>query len=247
MQTVNILGVDIHCANLENILDTVFEWSQGEIKRSVFYVNAHCFNTAAIDNLYSQILTEADLVYPDGISVVWSSKFLGGCPLTKMTGADWIQDFCEFASSKKIKIYILGGKPGIADQAVKNLRTRYPKINILGFSDGYFIDKSNEQTITEINELGPHVLFVGMGTPIQEKWIFEMRNKINVPVCWAVGALFDYLADVESRVPEWMYSSGLEWLWRLMVDPAGKWKRYIIGNPLFAYRILRQKFGSSYP
>jgi len=243
MQTVNILGVDIQCANLENILITVYKWSLGDKRRSVFYVNAHCFNTAAIDNLYFQILTEADLVYPDGISVVWSSRFLGGCRLTKMTGADWIQDFCKYASSKEIKIYILGGKPGIAEKAVKNLLAIYPNLQILGFSDGYFIDKSNEQIINEINELRPQVLFVGMGTPIQEKWIFEMRNKINVPVCWAVGALFDYLADVESRVPKWMYSTGLEWLWRLIVDPAGKWKRYIIGNPLFAYRILRQKFG----
>jgi N-acetylglucosaminyldiphosphoundecaprenol N-acetyl-beta-D-mannosaminyltransferase len=247
MQTVKILGVDIHCANLEDILDTVYEWSQEGEKYSVLYVNAHCFNIAANDNSYFQILTEADLVYPDGISVVWSSKFLGGCPLIKMTGADWIQDFCEFASSKSIRIYVLGGKPGIGERAVENLRTRYPNIIISGFTDGYFINKSNDQTINEINELEPHVLFVGMGTPIQEKWIFEMRNKIDVPVCWAVGALFDYLAGVESRVPGWMYSSGFEWLWRLMVDPAGKWKRYIIGNPLFAYRIFRQKFGSLYP
>ena len=241
MDTVNILGVEIHCAELEDILDTVYKWSQGEIKRSIFYTNAHCINTAVVDDTYFRILNEADIVYPDGISVVWSSKFLGGCRLKKMTGADWIHYFCKFAEKKKLKIYILGGKPGVAEEAAGNLRSQYENLLLCGFSDGFFVEKTNDQIINEINEKKPHVLFVGMGTPIQEKWIYESRNRIHIPVCWGVGALFDYLAEVESRVPGWMYSAGLEWFWRLVVDPAGKWKRYIIGNPLFAYRILKQK------
>lgn len=241
MQKVNILGVNVHCARLDEILDIVYKWCMGDKKRSIFYANAHCLNTAAEDDIYFQILDQADLVYPDGISIVLGSWILEGCRLKKMTGADWIHEFCSLALKKDLKIYILAGKPGVADAAVTKLFNLYPDLKILGLSDGYFSQKPSSQVIEEINELNPHVLFVGMGTPIQEKWIFESRDKINIPICWAVGALFDYLADVESRVPGWMYTAGLEWLWRLMVDPTGKWKRYIIGNPIFAYRILRQK------
>ena len=80
-----------------------------------------------------------------------------------------------------------------------------------------------------------------MGTPLQEKWLAAHRHQINAPVCWAVGALFDYVAGEEAPVPDWLDRINLEWLWRLLVNPLDKWKRYLIGNPIFLLRILRQK------
>jgi exopolysaccharide biosynthesis WecB/TagA/CpsF family protein len=101
---------------------------------------------------------------------------------------------------------------------------------------------SAEEVLVDIGRSNPQVVFVGMGAPLQEKWIAAHREEINAPVCWAVGALFDFVAGVEYRVPAWMNRLALEWLWRFLIDPSGKWKRTLVGNPVFVARVLRQKF-----
>jgi len=185
---------------------------------------------------YLKILQSMDLVYPDGISIVWGSRLLGGCKLKKMTGADWIFNFCQLAERSGISIYIIAGKPGVAKHACKSLINKYPKLKICGIRDGYYSEISEDDLIDEINNVSPDVVFVGMGVPIQEEWIDSHRAEISAPVCWGVGALFDYVAGIEPRVPPWMNKLGLEWLWRLIVDPLGKWKRYLIGNLSFISR-----------
>lgn len=241
MSRVNILGVQVDCLDRDGILDRVFAWSQEPARRSVMYVNAHCLNTAQGDAQHRAILNQADLVYSDGISVVWASRWLGGCALNKVTGADWIYNFSARALQNQTRFYILAGRPGVARQACKNLLQAYPGLQIAGVSDGYFHEKSQAQVLAEIQTLAPHVVLVGMGTPHQEKWIETNRSEIRAPVVWAVGALFDFVAGVEPRVPVWMNALALEWLFRMLIDPLGKWQRYLVGNPLFLYRIMRQK------
>jgi N-acetylglucosaminyldiphosphoundecaprenol N-acetyl-beta-D-mannosaminyltransferase len=253
LEKVNILGVEVACLDLQAILDLVCEWSEHNTqaplgtKYTILYVNAHCLNTACADEGYRRVLNQADLVYSDGISVVWASRLLGGCELHKMTGADWIDDFASWAASTArsgasgLRIYILAGQPGIAERAGENLMKKYPGLQIVGACDGYFRQMSEAQVLQDIAGKKPHVLFVGMGIPQQEKWLAAHRQDIPTQICWAVGALFDYVAGVEPRVPRWMNALALEWLWRLMIDPVGKWRRYIFGNPLFAWHILRQK------
>ncbi len=242
--TVDILGVQVSCVDLETLIDQAILWAEAEGAHTISYVNAHCLNTSCRDPEYRQLLNETDLVYADGVGVVWASRFLGGCQLQKMTGADWIYDFCAAASEKNILIYILAGKPGVADRAKQALVDKWPELDIVGVSDGYFIETSEAETLLEIQRKAPHVLFVGLGAPQQEKWVAEHRQELGLPVCWTVGALFDYLAGEERRVPSWMYKLNLEWLWRLLVDPAAKWRRYVLGNPEFVLRVLRQKFKS---
>jgi N-acetylglucosaminyldiphosphoundecaprenol N-acetyl-beta-D-mannosaminyltransferase len=243
LNSVNILDVNVSCLDIKGIFACVKEWVEGDLRRTNLYVNAHCLNIANEDTYYRRLLNRADIVYADGISVVWCSRILGGCKLQKDTGADWIKDFCRFAEQESIRIYILVGGEGVAQKAKDNLLKSYPEIKIVGYGDGYFINKSEVQVLSEIRVLSPQVLFVGMGTPHQERWIFEHREEISAPVCWGVGALFDYVAGIKSRIPPWMGRVGLEWSYRLIVDPAGKWERYIIGNPRFVARIIRQKLG----
>jgi N-acetylglucosaminyldiphosphoundecaprenol N-acetyl-beta-D-mannosaminyltransferase len=207
----------------------------------MYYVNAHCLNIAARDHAYRAILNSGDIVYPDGISVVYGSRLLGGCRLEKITGRDWIDDFCTMAKENGIKIYMLGGKLSIAQKARENLLNKTPRLKIVGSHNGYLSGEETKDIIEEINAKRPDVLLVGMGTPLQEKWIHDNRNRLRVPVCWAVGAMFDTVAGAEPPVPPWMNALALEWLWRLLQDPVGKWRRYLIGNPLFVYRLLRQK------
>jgi N-acetylglucosaminyldiphosphoundecaprenol N-acetyl-beta-D-mannosaminyltransferase len=239
----NILDVKVACINREQLLFLVDEWVRQELRKTILYTNAHCMNVASQDAIYWEILNRADLVYADGISLVWGSRFLGGCRIEKITGADWIDDFCSLAQCRELRIFILAGRPGIAQVAAKKMINHYPGLHIVGICDGFSPENRTEETalIAEINQARPHVVFVGMGVPRQEKWLAAQRAKIDAPVCWAVGALFDYVAGVEPRAPKWMTFMGMEWFWRLMIDPKGKWRRYLIGNPVFLYRILCQK------
>ncbi len=232
----------VACLDFAGILEQVQEWLPAKERRTILYANAHCLNTAWEDLQVRSALNQADLVYADGISVVWASRILDGCRLVKMTGADWIWPFCAWAQEQGVSLYILGGRPGVGARAQKMLLQRYPDLEVLGCADGFFQEKSEVEVIREINRLCPQVLFVGMGTPKQEQWVAARRPALEVPVCWAVGALFDYVAGDERRVPAWLYGLGLEWLWRLWVNPHGKWRRYILGNPRFVWRVLKQRF-----
>ena len=240
-RTSDILGVRVACVDKSALLATVRGWIAGEGRHIITYVNAYCLNVASRDRDYHHVLNEADLVYADGVGAVWASKVLGGCGLHKMTGADWIYDYARLAEQSRWSTYILAGRPGIANAAAENLRMQFPGLEIVGACDGYFEEKPERQVLAEIERLCPDVVFVGRGTPRQEKWIARHRSHLSGKIAWAVGALFDYVAGQEPRAPEWMRMLPLEWLWRLTVDPKGKWKRYVLGNPLFMLRVLRQK------
>lgn len=241
METVDVLGVQVACVNTEQILEMVATWLNEEQQRTIFYVNAHCLNVASRDAVYRTILNRGDLVYPDGIGVVWAGWFLSQGRMQKSTGADWIDQFCHLAARQGWRIAILAGRPGIARRACEGLTERHPQLAIVGVYDGFFIEQSERDVFHDIVRTAPHLLFVGMGSPTQEKWTAAYRDLLPVRICWATGALFDYVAGVEPRVPAWMNMLALEWLWRLLVDPRGKWRRYLIGNPLFIARVLLQK------
>jgi N-acetylglucosaminyldiphosphoundecaprenol N-acetyl-beta-D-mannosaminyltransferase len=246
IDTVEILGINISCVKRTDVLQIPIDWSSQNQLRTIFYANAHCMNQAIKDPTYRKSLQHANLIYADGISVVWAARWLGGCKLEKATGRDWITEFCIQAAQKKLRLFILAGNPGIAENARRNLTDQLPNLQIVGVHHGYFTEAETPDLIDNINQANPQIVFVGMGTPQQEIWLAAYRDKIEAPVCWAVGALFDYVAGVEPPVPTWLNQLNLEWLWRMLVDPLGKWRRYLVGNPLFLYRVLRQKIGKNY-
>ena len=173
--------------------------------------------------------------------MVWAGKLLGCQGLHKVTGRILIDDLCRRGEEFNLSLYLLGGIPGVADQAGNVLLQRYPKVKICGTADGYFQSKSEEQVLSEISAHHPQVLLVGMGAPKQENWVATNQHKIRATVCWSVGALFDYLAGVEKPAPHWLERLGLEWAWRLKEDPQGKWRRYCFGIPRFVMRVVRQR------
>jgi N-acetylglucosaminyldiphosphoundecaprenol N-acetyl-beta-D-mannosaminyltransferase len=240
IETVEILGVNVACLDRQNLLDIGLAWCFSTDRHWIFYANAHTLNMAYVDIGYRKLLQCADLVYTDGISLVWSSRLLGGCRLHKLTGADWIFELAKKASERDIKVYFLGGRPGVAKRAADNLCRYSPSLKVVGIADGFFQSKSPLQVTKEIAAQAPNLVLVGMGAPDQEEWIAEHSQMLKSGVWWGVGALFDFLAGDESRVPAWLGQLGMEWLWRLYQDPVGKWRRYIIGNPVFIYRVLSQ-------
>ena len=240
--TVSVLGVRVNDIDKVGLLGFVQEWATQSRLRTLLYVNAHCINTACTDTFYRNILNRADLVIPDGISVVWTGRWLGGKRLEKLVGRVWLPGLCKLAVAENLGIYFLGGRSGVAARAAEILQCRYPGLRIIGTADGFFIGRSELEVLQEISTLKPQILFVGMGVPLQEKWIAKKRPAIRVPIVWAVGALFDLVTGIEPPAPSCFNILALEWLWRLIVNPRKKWYRYLIGNPLFVFRVLRQKY-----
>lgn len=241
--SVEILGVKVHCIDLDGLLKYVCYACRSGEPHTILYVNAHCFNLAHSDRELHHLLGQADLIITDGVSVVWSSRLLDGCELTKITGSDWFEGFCELAERESLRIFIVAGRPGVALTAVDNMLYSHPDLNVVGVWDGFFTPHEESRLLAEIQAARPDVLLAGLGTPKQEKLIDRVQAEIGVPVCWAVGATIDYIAGLERRAPRWIQALGLEWFWRLLLDPRSKWKRYLVGNPLFVWRVLRQKFG----
>jgi N-acetylglucosaminyldiphosphoundecaprenol N-acetyl-beta-D-mannosaminyltransferase len=244
MNKVDILGVEVACLDLDGILACVQSWIEtSDMARqcTINYANAHVLNLAWEDEAFKQLLCEADLVYADGVGAAWAGRWLGGCHLEKLTGADWIDPFCAVAARQGWRIYLLGGKAGVARRAGQVMIERYPILDVIGAADGIFQERAEADVIAEIERLAPQLLFVGMGSPRQERWLVDHPNLAGVRVSWAVGALFDYLAGEERRAPLVLRRLNLEWFWRLLVDIPGKWRRYLVGIPVFVGRVLLQK------
>ena len=158
-----------------------------------------------------------------------------------MTGADWIWELAEYAEGTW-RLYWLGGAEGVATEAVRVLRSRFPKLEIQ--TDHGFHPKSGPEdaaVVKRINDYAPDILLVGMGTPTQEMWVHTRRSSINVPVVWCVGATADILAGVEERGPKWL-TDRAEWVARFRANPTTKWRRYLLGNPLFIARIFHSRW-----
>ncbi|MBE0408170.1 MAG: WecB/TagA/CpsF family glycosyltransferase [Anaerolineales bacterium] len=239
-QNVNIMGTDVKALDVSGLIELIRSWSVQDLQRTILYVNAHCLNEANKNKHYLEILKDADLVYADGIGAVLAAYLLQGKKIDKITSRDWLDGFCQMSIKDKLRIYLLGGKPQTVQKSRARLENRFPGIRIAGVNDGYFEEKCELEVLAEIKNARPHVLFVGMGTPKQEIWIANNRRNITAPVCWAVGAMFDVLAGSEPSVPKWINAIWLEWFWRLLMNPADKWKRYLFGNPEFLVRLLRQ-------
>ena len=173
------------------------------------------------------------MCYADGASIVWASRLLGGRLPGRLTGADFLRELAGHWVSSQRRIYFLGGRPGVAESTARTLAGEVEGFDPIGISHGYFADSESRNVVDAVNAARPDVLVVGMGSPRQEKWIAEHRSSLNVPLIWAVGALLDYNAGEERRCPQWMGEHGLEWLFRLAMNPRRMAARYLVGNPSF--------------
>jgi N-acetylglucosaminyldiphosphoundecaprenol N-acetyl-beta-D-mannosaminyltransferase len=241
---VNILGVAVDRLTPETLIDRVLALKPEHKPVTVMYANIHVLNTSRREPDLHAILNNADIVYCDGSGVRLGAWLLGHRIPPRMTGADWMQQLCSAAAGRGTSLYLLASRPGVAEAAAQALRTQCQGLNVVGTHHGYLQDPAaSAAAITSINAARPHILFVGMGTPIQEKWIFDHRHELEVPVVWAVGALFDFIAGIQKRAPRWMLDHDLEWLHRFWVEPRRMWRRYIVGNPLFVWRVMMQRIG----
>ncbi|NTU52443.1 MAG: WecB/TagA/CpsF family glycosyltransferase [Chlorobiaceae bacterium] len=212
----------------------------------IFFVNPDCMNKSVTDQNYRKALRVADHLLPDGIGLVIAGKMLGTPLRENINGTDMLPWLCTMAVEENVSIFLVGGKPGIAEKAASALEQRYG-VSIAGTAHGYFDHQSetgSHEVIETINNSKASILLVAFGAPLQERWIARHRNELHPKILMGVGGLFDFFSGNIKRAPRWIREIGLEWVYRLMQEPSRMWKRYVIGNPLFLYRVVKWKIVS---
>lgn len=239
-QTVTLLDVHIDDIDLDSVLAFIESTITSRRQAVISYVNIHTLNLAYENDWFRTHLNGSDLAYCDGRGVQLAAWLTGQKLRDRFTPPDWIDQLCRMAVQHHWPLFFLGAKPGVADQAAQALSTRHPGLDIIthhGHFDHFGAD--NKTVLMKIRESQVKIILVGMGTPLQDKWISEnMAHLAEVNIFLPVGAMFDYIADVLPRGPRWLTDNGFEWLIRLVVEPRRLWRRYLIGLPLFFYRIL---------
>lgn len=210
-------------------------------KTTVYFLNAHCYNIAQKDFEYRNIINQADFLLNDGIGIMLGARMFGVQLKENLNGTDFIPELLKLASEKRYTAYLLGAGNGVAGKAADKLRATIPGIRIVGSRSGYFSKKANEEIVREINQLAPDILIVGRGVPIQEKWIYDNKESLKATIILGVGAYIDFASGRIPRAPLFMRRLKMEWVYRLLLEPRRMWKRYLIGNILFFYYLMKNK------
>lgn len=231
--------VPVDCLDVGRLLALVDEFVRSGSSHRISYLNAHCFNLARRDEAYREILRRSDVVYADGKGVVWACRWFARPVPGRLNLGDCLPMLCDHCVERGYRLYLLGGVPGIAARAAESLRRAHPGLEIVGCRHGHFSSAEEPRVWEEIRHARPHILLVGMGVPKQEKWVTSYQGRLQVPVCWGVGALFEYFAGVTPRAPGLLRTIGLEWIFRLYHEPRRLWRRYVVGIPRFLLSVGR--------
>ena len=220
-------------------------------------INAHSYNTARKDSLFAEALTNGDVLLPDGVSIVMACKWIKAKSLPKERIAGWDLFVFEMEKlereSEKLRtkseeskiVMFMGSSQKVLDLIVKRAAEVYPHLKVVTYSPPYkpeFTDEDNKAIIDAIHAANPDLLWIGMTAPKQEKWTYSHWKELNIHChVGSIGAVFDFFAGTMKRAPMWWQEHGLEWLYRLLKEPKRMWSRYIIGNALFLWNMVKEK------
>ncbi len=237
-----LLGVRFDRLSREEALATLSGcFGQGQSLK-VYIVNAHTLNLAWENPVYRQVLNEADFLFNDGSGVNLAGRLAGRSFPSNLVGTDLVPQLCEQAAPRSVGVFFLGGRSGIPEKAAERMDRLIPGLRICGTQHGYFREAETERIVEQINNSGAGILLVAFGNPLQEMWIHQNARILKCDVCIGVGGLFDHLAGRLRRAPSWMRRAGIEWVHILLGQPH-KWRRYLLGNPLFVKRAVQDRLG----
>lgn len=239
----SLLGLSVDEMTRAEAVDTIRGvWRRGA-KSRVFFVHAHCFNAAARSEAYRESLREAEFVLPGGSGVLLASKLLRLSIRHDLNGTDLTPMICKAAAEDGRSVYLLGGRPGVAERAAAMLRKRYPSLRVAGSRDGTFRPGQSAEVVADINAAEPDILLVALGVPTQELWISNHFGELETSICLASEALFDFVSNTATRAPRVMRTWRIEWVHWLYREPSRLWTRYLLGDVLFLARIVRARLG----
>jgi N-acetylglucosaminyldiphosphoundecaprenol N-acetyl-beta-D-mannosaminyltransferase len=242
---INICGVEVDRYSLAETIAGII--SHAKLRNPPEYVvtpNAHHIVMLQNNPTFRQVYQKAKWVVADGVSLLWAARLLN-TPLTgRVNGTDLFEQLCASSAEQGLKVFLLGGRPGAADQAAQVLKQRHPQLQVATYCPAYgFEQDAQEQAAMNqaIAQAAPDLLFVGLGAPKQEYWMANHYQALQVPVSLGIGVSFELVSGMVTRAPQWMQVSGLEWLFRLLMEPRRLWQRYVVGNAMFIGLVLKQK------
>ena len=238
---VDILGTEVSAINMEIALAEIACWIDSREQHYVCVTGVHGVMESVRDPELRRIHNASGLTTPDGMPLVWCAHWSGARHVRRVYGPDLMLQLAAMAADKGWTSFFYGGNEGVPELLAETLTDRFPRFRTAGTHSPPFRDltpEEDEAVIENINAAAPDLVWVGLSTPKQERWMASHFRKLNVPVLLGVGAAFDINADLIRQAPDWMQNSGLEWLFRLVTEPRRLWRRYLRNNPAFVARLL---------
>ena len=242
----NVLGVALHAMNLPTATEAVLEAIRERRKGYICVTGVHGVSEAQNDSGFRAILNAAFLNTTDGMPLVWLGRHAHGRWVDRVYGPDLMLEIFRSTQSTAIRHFFYGGAPGVADELKARLEARFPGVTVCGTYCPPFrpLNAAEEADLQRIvREARPDIIWVGLSTPKQERFMAEYLPKLDTTLMFGVGAAFDFHAGRVPQAPRWMQRSGLEWFYRLCSEPRRLGRRYLVNNPLFIWRIFGQLSG----
>jgi len=243
---VNILGVGVSAIDMEAALERIDGWIKAGARQYVCVCPVHSIMECRRSTEVREIFNSAGMVTPDGMPVVWVARWNGYRNVRRVYGPDLMLAELERSLRVGHRHFFYGGGPGVAQRLAAAMSKRYPGLDVAGVLEPPFApldELSTPAAANLINAARADVVWVGVSSPKQDRWMARMRPMLDAPVLIGVGAAFDFLSGSVRQAPRWMQRSGLEWAYRLGTDPVRLWRRYLVDNPWFLWELALQKSG----
>ena len=247
---VDIFGVGVSAINMDDAIATIGGWIERRTPNYVCITGVHGVMESRRDARLRDIHNQAGMVTPDGMPLVWMSRWLGAKRVSRVYGPDLMRAISARSPERGFRHFYFGGAPGVADRLASALTAANPGLNVVGTLCPPFRPLTPEEDadiVARINQAAPDIVWVGLSTPKQERWMASHVGRIEAPVLIGVGAAFDFLSGTKKQAPDWMQRNGLEWLFRLCAEPRRLWRRYATMVPSFlllaAGRLIRHALG----
>lgn len=244
----SVLGVPVSIVDMAAAIEVIDGWIAARRHEFVCLRDVHGVMACQDDPELLEIHRRAGMVAPDGVPLVWLGRLLGHHTIRRVCGPDLMPALCERASARGTRHFFYGGAPGVAESLAERLQARFPGLEVVGTHTPPFRPLSEEEdaaVVRKINESRADIVWVGLSTPKQERWMAGHLGRLEAPVMLGVGAAFDFHAGTVKRAPLWMQRSGLEWLYRLASEPRRLWRRYLVLAPRFVVLVALQLLGFS--
>jgi N-acetylglucosaminyldiphosphoundecaprenol N-acetyl-beta-D-mannosaminyltransferase len=242
----DVLGVNVSAVNMNMAVHQIESWISRRECNYVCITGVHGVMESQRDPQLKQIHNMAGMVTPDGMPMVWVNRLRGNSHVRRVYGPDLMLEVCSLSLRRHWKHFFYGGAEGVAEKLVENLSRRFPGLQVAGTYCPPFralSDEEDRQITHTINASGADIVWVGLSTPKQERWMHKHLGRIHAPVMVGVGAAFDFHAGLKSQAPRWMQTIGMEWFYRLATEPKRLWKRYLVNNPKFLWCMAQQSLG----
>lgn len=236
LPTARILGVPLHCVSMDEAVARIGDFIQAREPRLVVTLGTEMVMNARHDTRFREVACTADLLVPDSIGVVWAAR-RQGFDVRRVAGIDMLGHLAARGAREGWRFFLLGGKPGVAEEAAARLVERYPGFVVAGCHDGYF--KDDASVIEAVRAAKPDILLAALGSPRQETWCREHARALDTPVAIGVGDSLDVIAGRVERAPKWMQRAGLEWMHRLLRQPSRIGR--MMALPQFALTVLFER------